>query len=37
MHKLLQIDFPFNSPFGEKMTKALSELAHSITEEPKFI
>lgn len=37
MHILLQVDFPFNGPFGEEMTKALNELAHSIIEEPGFI
>ena len=37
MHKLLQVDFPFNGPFGEEMAKALRELALSITEEPGFI
>lgn len=37
MHKLLQVDFPFNGPFGEKMSEALNELALSITEEPGFI
>ena len=37
MHKLLQVDFPFNSPFGEKMSETLNELALSITEEPGFI
>lgn len=37
MHKLLQVDFPFDGPFGEEMTAALQELAHSITEEPGFI
>ena len=37
MPKLLQIDFPFNGPFGKEMTKVLNELALSITEEPGFI
>lgn len=37
MPKLLQVDFPFNGPFGEEMTKTLNELALSITEEPGFI
>ena len=37
MYKLLQIDFPFNGPFGKEMTKALNNLALSITEEPGFI
>lgn len=37
MAKLLQIDFPFNGPFGAEMAEALKELAISITEEPGFI
>jgi hypothetical protein len=37
MHKLLQIDFPYRGPFGEKMTQALNDLAFSITEEPGFV
>jgi len=37
MYKILQVDFPFNGPFGEEMTKALNELALSIIEEPGFI
>ena len=37
MYKLLQVDFPFNGPFGEEMTKALNGLALSINEEPGFI
>lgn len=37
MHKLLQVDFPFNGPFGKEMTTALNALAQSITEEPGFI
>ena len=37
MHKILQVDFPFNGPFGKEMAKALSELARSITAEPGFI
>lgn len=37
MHKLLQVDFPFNGPFGDEMAGALNELAQSISEEPGFI
>lgn len=37
MPKLLQIDFSFNGPFGDKMVEALKDLAISITEEPGFI
>ena len=37
MAKLLQIDFPFNGPFGHQMAETLKELADSITEEPGFI
>lgn len=37
MHKLLQVDFPFDGPFGKEMTVALNELAQSIVEEPGFI
>jgi hypothetical protein len=32
--KLLQIDFPFQGPFGSAMGEALAELAHSIGKEP---
>lgn len=37
MHKLLQVDFPFDGPFGQEMTAALEELATSITTEPGFL
>lgn len=37
MQKLLQIDFPFQGPFGAEMTAALTGLAESITTEPGFI
>ena len=37
MAKLLQVDFPFPGPFGEKMAEQLQELAVSIAEEPGFI
>jgi|SRR5690554_6559601 len=35
--KLLQVDFPFNGPFGTEMAAALQELATSITQEPGFL
>jgi hypothetical protein len=31
--KLLQIDFPFNGPFGEEMTQAMHGLAQDIAQE----
>ena len=34
MAKLLQIDFPFEGPFGAEMSAALADLAHSIAGEP---
>ena len=33
MSILVQMDFPFNGPFGEEMTKAMSNLAESIAKE----
>ncbi|MCP5199569.1 MAG: monooxygenase [Gammaproteobacteria bacterium] len=37
MAKLLQIDFPFQGPFGEAMSEALADLARSIASEPGFV
>lgn len=37
MRKLLQVDFPFDGPFGKEMAEALYDLAQSITEEPGFV
>lgn len=37
MATLLQIDFPFDGPFGEAMAEQLAELAISIAEEPGLI
>jgi len=37
MATLLQIDFPYQGPFGKHMSEAMADLAHSITEEPGFI
>ena len=34
MLTVLQIDFPFNGPFGEDMHKAMQPLAESIIQEP---
>ena len=36
MATLLQIDFPFQGPFGAEMSTALADLARSINEEPGF-
>ena len=33
MSILVQMDFPFDGPFGEEMTKAMSDLAESIAKE----
>ena len=37
MAKLLQIDFPFQGPFGAAMSEALADLARSISDEPGFV
>lgn len=37
MSYLVQVDFPFNGPFGYEMTPAFAELAESINNEPGFI
>lgn len=37
MKKLLQIDFPYQGPFGKQMAEAYSGLAQSICEEPGLI
>lgn len=37
MATLLQIDFPFEGPFGEALAEQLAELAASIAEEPGLI
>ena len=37
MATLLQIDFPFEGPFGEAMAEQLAGLAASIAEEPGLI
>lgn len=37
MKTLLQIDFPYNGPFGEAMAEAFSPLAESIAQESGLI
>lgn len=37
MKILLQIDFPYNGPFGEEMASAFAPLAESIAQEPGLI
>jgi hypothetical protein len=37
MAVILQIDFPFQGPFGAEMAEALQGLAQSITQEPGFL
>lgn len=37
MSYLLQVDFPFQGPWGEEMTQAMKELANSIAQEPGLI
>lgn len=37
MQKLLQVDFQFNGPFGDEMSAALEDIAHSINNEPGMI
>lgn len=37
MKTLLQIDFSFNGPFGEDMSKGLKDIAESINQESGFI
>ena len=37
MSILLQIDFPYDGPFGEQMSQSFVELAESIAQEPGFI
>jgi len=37
MAVILQIDFPFQGPFGADLAGAMSELAESISREPGFI
>ena len=37
MSVLLQVDFPFQGPFGDAITEGMRELAHSIAHEPGLI
>lgn len=37
MSYLLQVDFPFQGPWGKEMTQAMQELANSIVQEPGLI
>ncbi|NOG32472.1 monooxygenase [Halomonas sp. TBZ9] len=37
MSVILQVHFPFNGPFGEEMTNAMTTLAESINHEPGLI
>ena len=37
MPVLIQVDFPYQGPFGNAMTEAMLELAESIAKEPGFI
>ena len=37
MKTLLQVDFPFDGPFGQEMTDSMKELAESIAKEPGLI
>jgi len=37
MRTILQVDFPYEGPFGEEMASAMAELAESIALEPGFL
>ena len=37
MSVILQVDFPYQGPWGEEMTAAMNDLAQSINQEPGFI
>lgn len=37
MKTLLQVDFPFDGPFGQEMAEAMKGLAESIAQEPGLI
>ena len=37
MHVLLQVDFPYQGPFGDEMTQTMDTLSSSINQEPGFI
>lgn len=37
MRTILQVDFPYEGPFGDEMANAMAELAESIAGEPGFL
>ncbi|MEQ4924566.1 monooxygenase [Proteus hauseri] len=37
MQVILQVDFPYQGPWGEEMTQAMDALSTSINQEPGFI
>ena len=37
MRTILQVDFPYEGPFGDEMASAMAELAESIAREPGFL
>lgn len=37
MSVILQVDFPYQGPWGAEMTVAMDELANSINQEPGFV
>ncbi|MBP6122429.1 MULTISPECIES: monooxygenase [Providencia] len=37
MQVLLQVDFPYQGPWGDEMTVAMNTLAESINQEPGFL
>lgn len=37
MQVILQVDFPYQGPWGEQMADAMKTLAESINDEPGFI
>ena len=37
MNYILQVDFPYTGPWGDEMTAAMHDLAHSIAEETGLI
>lgn len=37
MNYILQVDFPYTGPWGDEMTAAMDDLAHSIAEESGLI
>lgn len=37
MHVILQVDFPYQGPWGDEMTVVMNDLAESINQEPGFV